>query len=129
MFAITAYKKRTTDYQGSLFETDGTTGIALAATDVVRFKAGRGNAAAPDFDLASGTVEALGSTVTIDSIVSPAQYTVRLAESDVDTLTPGTYDCEISVADDSETAPANALLHVERGVLHIIDMLGGDVGL
>ena len=67
--------------------------------------------------------------MTVTSIVSPAAYTVRLAEDDVTALTAGVYDCEVAVADDSELAPANATKHVERGVLHVIDTLGGDTGL
>jgi len=31
--------------------------------------------------------------------------------------------------DDSETAPANAIKHVEQGLLHITEAPAGDVGL
>ena len=131
-FEVIAYRNRTIDFQGSLFQADGTTGIALQATDVVRFKMGRGDAAVPDLDLkgsqASPSPTPNGSGVTVDQITSPAQYTVRLAQGDLTSLAPGTYDAEVGVVDDSETAPVDAFKPVEVGVVHVIGQMAGDVG-
>lgn len=128
MFEITAYRTRTRDFQGSIFESDGTTRVVLAATDVVRFKAGRGTAT-PDIELRSGASTANGSTVTIENLNADPQYTVRLAQADLAALVAGIYDAEIMVVDDSATAPADAILHVESGSLILLDTLGGNIDL
>jgi len=114
------------DYtKANMTEADDSTAVAaLAGTDVVRFKVGRGNAA-PVLDLDSVAATANGSVVTIDG--TKTGYTVRFAQADLDGLEPGSYDCEVSVVDDSESAPVDAIRVIERGVLHLIDTQGGDI--
>lgn len=127
MFELVAYKNRSNSFQGSLFEADGSTGIALAGADKVRFKLGtRGNT--PTLDLLSGSTTALGSTVVIDQTASPAQYTVLLSQGDLDLIEPSIYDAEVIVVDDSEDAAVETK-HVEHGAVHILGIMGGDIGL
>lgn len=131
-FEIIAPKSRTTDYSGSLYQADGTTPVVLAAADVVRFKLGRGVGATPLLDLTQSAT-ANGSVVTVTSrgvaATSPATYTVRLAQADLASIFAGAYDAEVSVVIDAETAPADAIKHVEIGVAHIVGMPGGNQGL
>ena len=130
-FQILSEKGRTVDFSISLYENDGTTSVTLAATDVVRFKMGRRDGVKPDLDLLSGVVTANGSTVTIDETgTSPvASVTVRMAQADTSGLIAGMYDAEVLVVDDSETAPANAIKHFERGTVSMQESLGGSIGL
>lgn len=124
---LSALQGRTRDFTLTLYEADGTTGVALAAEDVVRVKIGlRG--ATPLLDLDSVAATSNGSLVTITSIVAPAVCTLRLAQGDLSSLFPGAYDLEVSVVDDSETAPADAIKSATQGVLHVLPSMGGDVG-
>ena len=127
-FQIEHPRKRTTDYTVVLYEVDGSTGIVLAATDVVRFKAYIGDQATPNLELSSISANANGGVVTVTQLTTPATVTVRLAQEDTD-IHLGAYDCEILVSDDSETAPADAAKSAMRGVLVITRSGGGDIGL
>lgn len=125
-FNIRIYHNRTRDYTVTLYEADGTTELSLAVNDVVRFKIG-GDGATPKLDLGSDGPTPAGSKITFTP--STGDCTVRLAQGDVNTLTPGSaYDCEILVIDNSETAPADAAKHAEYGVLFVHPTMGGDLG-
>lgn len=128
MFTIHARVGRTSDYNGALYESDGTTGVALAAGDVLRLKIGRGSSD-PLLEVTSIAATPNGSVVTITDTSAPAEYTIRLAQDDTADLPPGTYDCELVLVDDSETAPADAAKFVEYGVLNVLPSLGGSVAI
>lgn len=130
-FLVRFNKNRTSDDVVSLFETDGTTSITLAATDVVRFKIYRRDQATPLLDLDSKDASANNSSVTVDETgpTPTAAVTLRIAQADALLLDPGVYRGEVSVVDDSETAPVNAVKHVEDGVVFVSGTGGGDIGL
>ena len=126
MFELSAHQGRTVAFQGRLYESDGTTVVALAADDVVRFKIGRGSAA-PHLDVGSDAATADGSIVTIDDVGdedTAAQYTVTLNEDDLADVPAGTYDVELSVYDASE----GVLKLVEQGCMHVLAAMAGEVG-
>ncbi len=122
-FFVRFNKNRTSDDTVNLFETDGTPSITLAATDVVRFKVYRRDAATPLLDLDSN-----GSEITVDELgPSPgASVTLRVTQTDMASLDPGTYAGEISVVDDSDS---DFIKHAETGVVFIAGTGGGDIGL
>ncbi len=125
-FEILVYKRRTTVFQYSLFEVDGTTGIVLASTDVVRFKMGRGDGTEPILDLDTIAETPNGSGVFVDQLTAPAKVTVTFAQSDVLTINPGTYEGEITVVDDSEASPPlDAIKVASIGVVHVIGSMAG----
>ncbi len=130
-FFVKFNKNRTDDFVVRLVETDGTTSVTLAATDGVRFKVYRRDQATPVLDLDSDAASGNGSSVTVDEEgPSPtASVTVRVAQADLLALDPGIYRADVSVADDSENAPANALKAFEDGVVFISGTGGGDIGL
>jgi len=123
-FHIHAWKNRTRDFDVQLYESDGTTEVILAADDVVRFKVGRGSGT-PSLDLNSFEIESGGSKVTFTPGTN--DVCVRIG-NDTSGITPGNYDAEISVVDNSETAPADAIKHVEYGVFSLHKTQGGEVG-
>ena len=125
-FEEVAVRNRTFDYAGTLYESDGTTEISLAATDVIRVKVWRRNASTPDIEI-DDSATGNGSVTTFTA--GTGDYTLRIAQGDTSGLLPGVYGIEIAVVDDSETAPANAIKHVEQGLLHITEAPAGDVGL
>lgn len=130
-FAFTLHKGRTSDHTILLYESDGSTSITLAADDEVRVKVWRRDQATPDLDIDSAANSSNGSGITIDELgTSPtAQVTLRISEGDTSSLSPGVYDAEVSVADASESNPANALKHVEMGVVYLLATGGGDSGV
>ena len=130
-FEAFAEKNRTLDLTVTLTENDGTTSVTLAADDVVRFKMGRRPGALPDLDIDSAGATANGSKVTIDERgPSPAaSVTIRLAQGDTVNLVPTVYDAEVTVVDNSETAPVDAIKHAEFGTVHLEETLGGSIGL
>lgn len=132
MFELICNARRTKHFAGSLYESDGETGVALAATDAMRFKMGAAGKA-PLIDILAGTANANGSLLTITDRTSPAAYTLRLAaadltyDEDAETgIAPGTYDAEIIVVDDSDS---DAVLHVEQGIVHVLPTMIGNVSL
>lgn len=124
-FEVRSPAGRTVDFTVPIFEANGTTAIVLTNTDVVRCKVGRGTAT-PDLDIDSVGALSGGSVVTIDTL-DPASVTVRLAQADTLSLS-GIYDVEVSVVDDSETAPADAIKAAEKGSIGFSPAPGGDVG-
>ncbi len=129
-FLVRFNKNRTSDDVVSLFETDGTTSITLAATDVVRFKIYRRDQETPLLDLDSVAASGNDSSITVDETgPSPtASVTLRIAQADALLLDPGIYRGEISVVDDSETAPVDAVKHAEDGIVFVSATGGGDIG-
>ena len=124
-----AYSNRTHDFTVQLKTPSG--GYAqLAATDVVRCKIGRGTGV-PSLDLDTVAATANSSSVTVaelgDGSATHASVTIRLAQADLSSL-QGAYDIEVSVVDDSETAPADAIKAVGYDVLVVIATMGGDIG-
>ena len=128
-FEQEVYRNRTRDFEFKIYEADGTTGVAIQTTDVVRCKLGRLGGGTPDLDLRSGAATANGSTVTITQTTAPATGLVRMAQGDTNLLPVGAYRAELMLVDDSETAPADAVKVFSTGVIHVIDQLGGGVGL
>ncbi len=127
-FEITIYVGRTCDYQFTLRDANSD-GVLISASDVVRFKLGRGDNATPDLDLRSGDATGNGSTITIDQLTAPAKATVRIAQNDAAELAPGTYRGELLLVDDSEDAPADAIKLASLGVVYVVGGLGGNVDL
>ena len=124
-FELKAHANRTQDFTIALFENDGSTAIVLTGTDVVRVKVGRADDT-PNLDIDSVGATANGSVVTIDTL-NPASVTLRLAQGDTTSLL-GLYDVEVSIVDDSETAPADAIKAAEYGSLSVLASQGGDIG-
>lgn len=120
----------TLDWTFELHESDGTTVVNLALTDVVRVKIYRGDQATPDLDL-DQAVNANGSVVTVDDRgdeSTAASCTLRLAQGDTLNLSHVCYDVEVGIVDDSETAPADAYKPVQQAVLHVLSGPAGDKG-
>jgi len=130
-FERTFYLNRTTRQQFDLYEADGATVVQLQATDYVRFAAGRGgNDPSPILDLVNGAETAGGSGIDIintGSASAAAQIAVIVGENEV--IPPGTYDAEFSVIDDSVASPVDIpTVPVMRGVIHVVDTIGGSTG-
>lgn len=123
-FAITTYVGRTTDYSGTVYESDGTTAVVGTSGSVARFKAWRRNAATPDLDLDSAGAASGGSILTFNALTGA--YTLKIAGSDTDGLRPGVYDAELSVVDHGDS---DRIKVAERGVLYLLESGGGDTGL
>lgn len=130
-FEFRLTRNRTTDISITLYESNGSTSITLAASDEVRFKMYRRDADTPDLDLDSAADSGNDSGIDIDNLgPSPAaSVTVRFAQADLTGLNPGVYKAEVTVVDDSETAPVNAIKHVESGVIYLQEAPGGDIDL
>lgn len=125
------YLNRTTSQSFSLYEADGSTPVQLSESDYVRFAAGRGgNDPSPILDLVWGTETAGGSGIRVSSkgdADNPAVVIVTMGENE--TIHPGTYDAEFSVVDDSVASPvADPTVPIMRGVVHVIDTVGGTTG-
>ncbi len=125
MFSVTIYKNRTCDYTVPLDQVDGTD-VVLGATDVVRFKVWRRDAATPDLDIDSVAALSGGSLVTIDNIATGAT-TVRFGQGDTSSMDPGVYNAEVSVVDDTETNPLDAIKIAEHGIVHLLGSGGGEI--
>ena len=128
-FEIVAHAGRTEDFTVTI-KTPAEDYVQLAVTDIVRFKASRGEET-PLLDL-DQTATANGSVVTVDErgdgSATHCSVRVRLAQGDTSGLL-GSYEAEVAVVDDSETAPADAIKTAEKGVVHFIGSGAGDVGL
>lgn len=125
-FQIATRQNRTRDFSVTLCESDGTTEISLAATDVVRLKVGANGSTTPAIDLSSIEASANGSTLTFTA--GTGDCVIRIAQGDVATLS-GAYDAEILVVDDSENLPGpeKAIKHAESGVLFVHPSQGGEI--
>jgi hypothetical protein len=129
-FRAHVHRNRTRDFTVPIYESDGSTAVALAADDVVRIKIGT-NLETPLLDLSSIEPTDNGSSITFTPAGNTA--TVRLAQGDLLAIcqaAPGemAFDAEVDVVDNSETAPANAIKHAEYGVVFIHPTQGGETG-
>ena len=128
---LTIFQNRSTDHKAiAIVEPDGTTTIAIAATDKIRFKMGRNDGKALILDLLDGTANANGSKVTRTSLDDAAGVIdIRFGQADIAALTPGIYRGDLMVIDDSETEPANAAKPAQSFVIYVIAGFGGSLGL
>ena len=120
-------RRRTVDYQFTIYQSDGTTGVTLASGDVVRFKAFLEDGTVV-LDLDSVAATSNGSLVTIDNTTAPARATVRFAQADVTAMTKPMYFGELLVVDDSEESPPDAIKRAAHGKLRMYGSASGDVG-
>ncbi len=128
--SIRIERGRTSDYQFTIYEVDGVTGIELAASDVVRFKLYRDDDPSPVLDLDSVQATDNGSLVSVDQRTpAPALATVRFAQDDTSKLVYREYRGELTVVDDSETTPPDAIKTAGRGRVKVAPSPGGDVGI
>lgn len=128
-FELHQPRGRTRDHQIVLYETNGSTGIVLAATDVLRVKIFRGNNQTPALDIFDVSDLANSSGITITQRTAPATATLRITQADTASLPLGVYEVDIIVVDDSETAPADAAKQAMSGLLYLTGSGGGDLGL
>jgi hypothetical protein len=122
---------RTTRQRFDLYEEDGSTQIVLDDTDYVRFKIGRGGGSTPSLDLVQGSVTSGGSGIDVldrgTAGTTPAQVAVTMGENEE--MDPGTYDAEFLVVDDSVASPVtDPTVPAGKGIVHIVDMMGGNTG-
>jgi hypothetical protein len=116
---ITAYKSRSSQESISIYANEtGATLFTLDTGDKVRVKVGR-LGETPILDVISGTPLAGGTSVTAEN---PASLT--LDQDDLDDLTPGVYDIEVAVYDNSDGRIKTA----EVGIFHLMNMQGGNLG-
>lgn len=129
-FEITVYRGRTSTHVFTLYEDDGTTGIALSETDdIARFKFGRRNTSTPDLDIDSIDKLANGSRLSISKFTSPAEVTLTIAQDDTSSLIPGVYTGDLSVIKGLVTSPiADPILTVSKGIVYVMGTLAGDTG-
>jgi hypothetical protein len=130
-FERTFYLGRTTVHYFDLYESNGETVVNLDDTDYVRLAAGRGAMdPSPILDLVWGATTAGGSGIEIldrGTATTPARIAITVGQNE--SIQPGTYDAEFSVVDDSVASPiADPTLPIMRGIVHVIDTIGGSVG-
>lgn len=123
MAELIVRKGRTEDFTIALYESDGSTAVTIAASDVVRCKLGR-RGVAPVLDIDSVGALAGGSIVTFTSGTNNA--TLRIAQGDTASLESGTYNLEVSLVDDSDS---DKIKHAQTHVVHLLDSPLGDVAL
>lgn len=129
-FEIVCTQDRTVSETITLYQEDGSTGIALAADDVVRFKMGRRTGSTPTLDLDTIAATANGSKCDVSSYDSPAMVTVTLAQDDLTSMMPGIYDAQVVVVDNSVVSPFVDPAYVaSNGIVSVLPGLGGDKGL
>lgn len=116
---VTARRGRTSSHQFTITDAAGSN-VSIAAADVLRVKVGH-DLETPLLDFDSAQPSSNGSTV---SRANPC--TLRLDQTDLNTLQPGTYSIEVAVVDNSDQGD---IKHAERGVLTLESSQLGDVGL
>lgn len=117
---ITAYKGRSSEHLVTVTDVNGTVS-PFAPTDLMRLKIGNAGAI-PLLDL-NNIVPA-----TATSFLSPRDNpaTLTLHQDDLTALTPGIYDLEAAIVDDSDL---DKIKHASKGVFVLLDTQLGDVGL
>lgn len=122
---IRARKNRTADYTLSLFESDGTTAVNLAADDNCRVKIGRGDAV-PDIEADKDGVPYTGSRTGAKTswTAGDNDVTLHLEREDTGEMEAGAYDLEVIVVD-----AADSVKHVQAGVFSLATSLGGQTDI
>jgi hypothetical protein len=123
---IRARKNRTADFTLSLFESDGTTAVNLAADDNCRVKIGRGEST-PDIEADKDGVPYAGGSRTGAKTSWTAgnnDVTLHLEREDTANLEAGAYDLEVIVVD-----AADSVKHVQAGVFSLAPSLGGETDI
>ena len=125
---VEAFAGRTEDFDWSAYEGDGRTPVVFAADDVVRFKLSSTiGDSTPELDIDSISATANGSIVTITDL-DPATGRVRLGQADTASFSGKKY-FELSLVDNSETSPADAIKVICRGTMVFTASQGGDAGV
>ena len=128
MFLIVAKAGRTEDFTIEIKSPSGGY-IQLADDDVVRIKLGRLGTVALDLDQSA---TAAGSLVTKSVLgngsSAHAAVVLRLAQGDTSSFV-GSYEAEVSVVDNSEIAPADAIKPVDSGHVEFTPQQSGDIGV
>lgn len=114
---LTLYKNRTTRETITVTDADGDN-VDFESGDTFRVKIGR-TGAAPLLDLDSDAASANGSTV---QAANPS--IVVLDQDDVETLSAGVYDCEVSIVDASD---GNRIKHADKGVCVVHGTQAGSI--
>lgn len=115
---IVAYKNRALVKTLTLKDKDGDA-ITLGSGDVIRVKIGHAGST-PLLDLNSTTATSGGSSLTF---ANPT--TMFLHQTDMNSLSPGRYDIEVSLVDHSQS---DAIKMAEKGVFHLENTQTGSVG-
>lgn len=125
---------RTSDYQFKLYKPNKKA-AAISGADVVRFKLTlKADDDDPLLDIRSGATLAGGSTITVNVLgvedTTPAEITVRFAQADtVDLDWMKDHHGELSLVDDSETVPPDAIKRVAHGPVTVQASPGGNITL
>lgn len=117
---IRARQNRTADYTLTLYESDGTTPVNLAADDNCRVKIGRGTGT-PDIEADKDGVNGGQKTswTAGNNVV-----TLHLVPADTADMEPGAYDVEIIVVDEQDSVK-----HVQEGVFSLSPTMGGQTDI
>lgn len=115
---ITAYKGRSSNHLITVTDTNGDT-ADFQATDLMRLKIG----GAPDVPLLEVTNV---SPAVDDTFLTPRENpaTLHLHQTDTAALTPGIYDLEVGIVDDSDS---DKFKHASKGVFVLLDTQAGAV--
>lgn len=119
-FIVSVYRGKCRIFDVQLYESDGSTAIALAAADDVIVRIGRCGQTQIEVSSADG-VTANGSSVTFTAATN--DVTVTLGAYDTAELVAGIYCLEIFVRDDSEPTSQEPKM-AEQGTLQVIGTLG-----
>lgn len=119
MLYITAHKGRSTRFAATLTDNNGDV-AAIGSSDAIRLKIGKAGET-PALDLSTAAATANGSSMTL---ANPT--TILLAQGDMAALSPGVYDAEMAVVDDSDE---DRIKHVQRGMFVLHNTQGGGTGL
>lgn len=126
--------RRTTDYKFKLYKPNKKA-AAIDVADGVRFKLMlKPEDTTPLLEIRSGAVLTGGSTITVNVLgvdnVTPAEVTVRFGQGDTATLDwTKQHHGELSIVDDSETNPADAIKRAGHGPVTVQPAPGGNLGL
>jgi hypothetical protein len=127
-------------FEWQAYDDDGATPAVFAATDVVRAKLAPSPRDAPALDLSSASVTSNFSTVVIESLGSaelPASGYVLFGPADTAPIQAswpsGTHEkkyfLELTLVDDSDDAPPDAIKVFARGWVKLLASPGGNTGL
>lgn len=119
--AITAYKNRSSRFTITVTDANGDAAPFETGQDVMRLKIGDAGSV-PLLDLTNLSPGSLLSF--LEPRENPA--TLVLNQSDLDQITPGIYDMEIAIVDDSDL---DKIKHADKGIFVLIDTQQGSIGL